>query len=178
MAWVIPGVIIGVIWNLFLSEANYGILNYFIQLVFNTKISFLSSQDLALYSVIIANVWRGTAFSMIILYGGLKQISEELYEAASIDGASTLDKFFKITIPQLKPVIFINMVLITIYTFNTFDMIMALTGGGPGRSTEVISLNIYNTVFGHLELGRGSVLAVILFFINLSITLFYYNFFS
>jgi multiple sugar transport system permease protein len=176
MAWVIPGVIIGVIWNLFLSEANYGILNYFIQLVFNTKISFLSSQDLALYSVIIANVWRGTAFSMIILYGGLKQISEELYEAASIDGASTLDKFFKITIPQLKPVIFINMVLITIYTFNTFDMIMALTGGGPGRSTEVISLNIYNTVFGHLELGRGSVLAVILFFINLSITLFYYNF--
>ncbi|WP_108141669.1 carbohydrate ABC transporter permease [Halanaerobium saccharolyticum] len=176
MAWVIPGVIIGVIWNLFLSEANYGILNYFIQLLFNTKISFLSSQDLALYSVIIANVWRGTAFSMIILYGGLKQISEELYEAASIDGASTLDKFFKITIPQLKPVIFINMVLITIYTFNTFDMIMALTGGGPGRSTEVISLNIYNTVFGHLELGRGSVLAVILFFINLSITLFYYNF--
>ena len=176
MAWVIPGVIIGVIWNLFLSEANYGILNYFIQLLFNTQIPFLSSQDLALYSVIIANVWRGTAFSMIILYGGLKQISEELYEAASIDGASTFDKFFKITIPQLKPVIFINMVLITIYTFNTFDMIMALTGGGPGRSTEVISLNIYNIVFGHLELGRGSVLAVILFFINLSITLFYYNF--
>ncbi len=176
MAWVIPGVIIGIIWNLFLSEANYGILNYVIQLVFNTKIRFLSSQDLALYSVVLANVWRGTAFSMIILYGGLKQIPNELYEAASIDGASTFGKFLHITIPQLKPVIFINMVLITIYTFNTFDMIMALTGGGPGRATEVVSLNIYNTVFGHLELGRGSVLAVILFFINLTITLLYYKF--
>ncbi len=143
VAWVIPGVIIGIIWKLFLSEANYGILNYYLQLLFNSKLPFLSSQNLALFSVIIANVWRGTAFSMIIQYGGLKQISSELYEAASMDGASFFKTFFHITLPQLKPVIFINLVLTTIYTFNTFDMIMALTGGGPGRSTEVISLNIY-----------------------------------
>ena len=65
VAWVIPGVIIGIIWKLFLSEANYGILNYYLQLLFNSKLPFLSSQNLALFSVIIANVWRGTAFSMI-----------------------------------------------------------------------------------------------------------------
>ncbi|KLO24633.1 carbohydrate ABC transporter permease [Marinitoga sp. 1155] len=175
IAWVIPGVIIGIIWKLFLTEANYGIFNYYLMLIFGHSFPFLSSQKLAIYSIIVANVWRGTAFSMIMQYGGIKQIPYELYEAAGIDGASGIKKFFYITLPQLKPMIFINTVLVTIYTFNTFDMIMALTGGGPGRSTEVISLNIYDTIFGKLNLSRGSVLAVILFFINLIISIFYYK---
>ncbi len=174
-AWVIPGVIIGIIWKLLLSNASYGILNHYISLLGFERVNFLSSPTIALVSVIIANIWRGTAFSMIILYGGLKQVPAELYEAAEIDGASGLQRVIRITIPQLKQVIFINIALITIYTFNTFDMIMALTGGGPGRATEVLSIYTYNSVFNRWALAPGAGTAMVLLLINLIIVIFYYR---
>ncbi len=174
-AWVIPGVIIGIIWKLLLSNASYGILNYYISVLGFERVNFLSSSTIALVSVIIANIWRGTAFSMIILYGGLKQVPAELYEAAEIDGASGLQRVIHVTIPQLKQVIFINIALITIYTFNTFDMIMALTGGGPGRATEVLSIYTYNSVFNRWALAPGAGTAMVLLLINLIIVIFYYK---
>ena len=174
-AWVLPGVAVGIVWKMLLSEANYGILNYYIKLLIGEKIMFLSSPKWALFSVILANIWRGTAFSTIIQYGGLKQIPPELYEAAKIDGASSWKRLLYITIPQMKQMNFINLALITIYTFNTFDMIMALTGGGPGRSTEVLSLYIYDKVFGQWSLSTGAASAVVLLLINLIIVIFYYK---
>jgi len=174
-AWVIPGVVIGIIWKLLLSNASYGILNYYISALGGGRVAFLSSTGMALMSVIIANVWRGTAFSMIIQYGGFKQVPVELYEAAEIDGASALQRIIYITIPQLKQVVFINLALITIYTFNTFDMIMALTGGGPGRATEVLSIYTYNSVFKRWALAPGADAAIVLLVINLVIVLFYYR---
>lgn len=174
-AWVIPGVVIGIVWKLLLTGASYGILNYYIKTLFGQAIPFLSSPNWALISVIIANVWRGTAFSMIILYGGLKQVPQELYEAAQIDGASAWKRLIYVTIPQLKQVIFINLALITIYTFNTFDMIMALTGGGPGRATEVLSIYTYDSVFERWTLSQGAASAIVLLLINLIIVIFYYR---
>lgn len=174
-AWVIPGVVIGIVWKLLLTGASYGILNYYIKVLFGSTIPFLSSPNWALVSIIIANVWRGTAFSMIILYGGLKQVPQELYEAAQIDGASAWKRLIHVTIPQLKQVIFINLALITIYTFNTFDMIMALTGGGPGRATEVLSIYSYDSVFERWALSQGAASAMVLLAINLIIVIFYYR---
>jgi multiple sugar transport system permease protein len=124
-------------------------------------------------SIIIANVWRGTAFSMILQYAGLQSIPDEIYEAAEVDGASTLQSFWYITIPQLRPILMINIILITISTLNTFDMILPLTGGGPGQATEVLALHTYNVIFREYSLAGGAVLAVIMLFISLGLTLAY-----
>ncbi len=175
-AWILPGVVIGIIWRMLLSGSPYGVVNYLIERVGFNKLPFLFSPSFALVSVIIANIWRGTAFSMILQYAGLQKIPQELYEAAKVDGASASQLLRYVIIPQLRPMLFINLVLITIYTSNSFDMIIALTGGGPARSTEVIALNVYNTIFKFLDLGTGAAIAVILLFINLVMSLVYYRF--
>jgi multiple sugar transport system permease protein len=124
-------------------------------------------------SIVIANVWRGTAFSMILQYAGLQSIPDELYEAAEVDGAGALQSFWYITIPQLRPILMVNIILITISTLNTFDMILPLTGGGPGQATEVLSLHTYNVIFREYSLAGGAVLAVIMLAISLTLTLAY-----
>ena len=116
--------------------------------------AWLSDPNLALMSIVIANVWRGTAFSMILQYAGLQSIPDELYEAAEVDGAGALQSFWYITIPQLRPILMINIILITISTLNTFDMILPLTGGGPGQATEVLALHTYNVIFREYSLAE------------------------
>ena len=172
-AWVMPGIVIGIVWAIVLNEASYGLANLLLSTVGIGSVAWLSSPNTALVSIIIANVWRGTAFSMILQYAGLQSIPDELYEAAEVDGAGALQSFWYITIPQLKPIILINIILITISTLNTFDMILPLTGGGPGRATEVLSLRTYNVIFGQFSLSGGAVLAVIMLAISLGLTLGY-----
>lgn len=172
-AWVIPGIVIGILWKIMLIETNYGVVNYILlQLGFDV-VSFLSDPQMALLSTIIANTWRGTAFSMIMLYAGLQQVPEHLYKAAKIDGASPFQRFRHVTLPQIKPVVFINLVLITIYTLNTFDMIMSLTGGGPGRATEVLALYMYFEAFKRFNLGDAAAIAVLMLFVNIVMTILY-----
>lgn len=172
-AWVMPGIVIGIVWAIVLNEASYGLANLLLSTVGIGGVAWLSNPNTALVSIIIANVWRGTAFSMILQYAGLQSIPDELYEAAEVDGAGALQSFWYITIPQLKPIILINIILITISTLNTFDMILPLTGGGPGRATEVLSLRTYNVIFGQFSLAGGAVLAVIMLAISLGLTLGY-----
>ncbi|CAA9468133.1 MAG: ABC transporter, permease protein 1 (cluster 1, maltose/g3p/polyamine/iron) [uncultured Rubrobacteraceae bacterium] len=172
-AWVMPGVVIGIVWAIVLNEASYGLANLLLSTVGIGSVAWLSNPNTALVSIIVANVWRGTAFSMILQYAGLQSIPDELYEAAEVDGAGALQSFWYITIPQLKPIILINIILITISTLNTFDMILPLTGGGPGRATEVLSLRTYNVIFGQFSLAGGAVLAVIMLAISLGLTLGY-----
>ena len=174
-AWMVPGVLVGIVWRMLLSTSQFGIVNYLLEAIGARRMEFLVRPELALLSIIVANIWRGTAFTMILQYAGLQRIPEELYEAAEVDGASAAQKFFRITIPQLRPIIFINLVLITIYTFNTFDMVIALTGGGPARTTQVLTLSAYEQVFNFFSLGRGSAIAVILLLINLTMAMVYYR---
>jgi multiple sugar transport system permease protein len=175
-AWMIPGVLVGIVWRMILSSSSFGILNYLFELAGLGRVLFLVEPRIAFTCVIGANIWRGTAFSMILQYAGLQRIPEQLYEVAEVDGASAVQRFFHITIPQLRPIIFVNLVLITIYTFNTFDMVMALTGGGPSRTTEVMTLSAYKQVFKFFNMGRGSAIAVLLLFINLFMAIMYYKF--
>jgi multiple sugar transport system permease protein len=172
-AWVMPGVVIGIVWNIILNDADYGLTNLLLGAVGLGSVSWLSTPTTALISVILANVWRGTAFSMILQYAGLQTIPDELYEAAEVDGASTLQSFWHITIPQLRPILMINIILITIQTLNTFDMILPLTGGGPGQATEVLALHTYNVIFRQYSLAGGAVLAVIMLLISLVLTVGY-----
>ena len=172
-SWIVPGVASGIVWQLMFNEASYGFLNALLRMVGLSPVAWLSDPDIAIWSAVIANVWRGTAFSMILLYAGLLVIPRSLYEAAAVDGATPLKQFWYITLPQLRPILLINTILISIFTLNTFDLILPLTGGGPGRATEVLALYAYNTIFRNFDLSNGAVLAVILLLISLIFTLFY-----
>lgn len=166
-AWAVPGVIIGIIWSLLYQESSSGILNYGLSLVgFSGNIPFLSDPNLALASVTVANVWRGTALSMILCYAGLKTIPDEVYEAARMDGANNFQTLLRVTLPMMLPILLTNLVLVVVETFNTFDMVLSLTGGGPGNATEVLALGIYDQIFRQLNVGRGAAMAVVLLLIN------------
>lgn len=178
LAWVVPGIIIGVIWQLLLIESRVGIINSLLAPLTSSPIAFLSDPTLALVSAITAGSWRGTAFAMIMLYAGLQRVPEDLYQAARVDGAGPLQRFRYITIPQLKPVIFMTVVLETIYALNTFDLIYALTGGGPGQATEVLALFMYQEGFADYGLGRAAAIAIVMLVINLVMTVVYLQVFE
>ena len=166
-AWVMPGVLAGVLWKILLIENRSGIVNYYLSLVGLGPVPLISSPVLALASVVVANVWRGCAFSMILIYAGMQRVPRELHEAADLEGASAWQRLRWLLVPQLAPVIGLNLVLITIASFNTFDLIIPLTGGGPARRTEVISLFMYRLGFFELEAGRAAAVAVVMLIVNL-----------
>ena len=172
-SWIVPGVASGIVWQLMFNEASYGFLNGAFRAFGLPQVAWLSDPDIAIWSAVLANVWRGTAFSMILLYAGLLVIPRSLYEAAEVDGATALKQFIYITLPQLRPVMLVNTILISIFTLNTFDLILPLTGGGPGRATEVLALYTYNTVFRNFDLSNGAVLAVTMLLISVAFTLLY-----
>lgn len=176
VAWVVPGIAGGIIWQMLFSEAPYGALNSILRMMHLPVVAWLSDPSIAPWSALISNIWRGTAFSMVVMYAALKAIDPSLYEAAEVDGATGTQQFFFVTIPQLRAAILVNMILITIMTLNTFDAIITLTGGGPGRATEVISLYVFNIVFRNYDLSGGSVLSVLMLIISLGLAFVYASF--
>lgn len=173
ISWVVPGIIIGLIWQWMFIGDRYGLINYLLIKFGFRPVEWLSHPATAMLSLIIANTWRGVAFSMIIELAALQIIPDELYEAAEVDGATVLQKFRNITFPFLKPTILINIIMITLATFNTFDIVMSLTGGGPVEATEVISLYMYKEAFRMANLGYASSVAMIMFLVNIIFTLIY-----
>jgi len=172
-AWVMPGILIGVVWQIVLNEGPYGLANLFLSTLGLDPVAWLSKPDLALASVTLANTWRGTALSLLLPYAGLQTINRDLYEAAAVDGAGRVRQFWHVTLTQLRPILLVNVILITIATLNTFDMILPLTGGGPAQATEVLALHVYNTVFVNFNIASGSVFAVFLLLIGLGLTAVY-----
>jgi multiple sugar transport system permease protein len=170
-AWVIPGVLIGVLWRILLMENRAGIVTYLGSMFGLPALPFLSSGSFALASVVVANVWRGSAFSMILQFAGLMRIPKELHEAADLEGLTRSQRLRWLILPQLKPILALNLVLITISTLNTFDMILPLTGGGPARQTEVIALYMYRSAFFSLEAGRSAAIATVMLVVNLALAL-------
>lgn len=175
VSMAIPGVIIGVIWTMIFDESPSGIVNYYLSLIGIEPVRFLTNPNIALVSIVIANVWRGTATNMILMYAGLKTLPDSILEAASVDGANDFIQVTKIIIPYIRPIILISGLLSVIGTFNTFDMIMSLTGGGPAGKTEVLALNSYMEIFKNFNLGKGSVIAVIILLINLIMAAIYFR---
>jgi len=168
-AWIIPGVLVGVLWRILLIENRSGIVNYWLSRLGQGPLPLVSSGPLALASLIAANGWRGCAFSMILLFAGLQRIPRELHEAADLEGLGAWDRFRVVLLPPLRPVLALNLALVTIQTLNTFDLILPLTGGGPARRTEVVSLFMYRSAFASLEAGRAAAVAVILLALNLGL---------
>ena len=172
-AWVMPGILIGVVWQIVLNEGPFGLVNSALGSVGIAPVSWLSDTKLAVLSAVTANIWRGTAFTMLLLYAALYTVNKELVEQSKVDGAGRFRTLWHVTLPQIRPVLLVNMILITIATLNTFDMILSLTGGGPAQATEVLALRTYNSVFVDFNLASGCVFAVFLLLASLILTVFY-----
>jgi multiple sugar transport system permease protein len=172
-AWVMPGILIGVIWQIVLNEGPFGLVNSALGAVGIGPVSWLSDTKLAVVSAVTANIWRGTAFTMLLLYAALHTVNRELVDAAKVDGAGRLRTLWHVTLPQIRPVLLVNTILITIATLNTFDMILSLTGGGPAQATEVLALHTYNAVFVNFNLAGGCVFALFLLLASLILTVLY-----
>ncbi len=143
---------------------EYGIFNYALRSLGLDPVKWLIDRNLALWSVVLVDIWQWTPMAFLILLAGLQSIPVELYEAARVDGATGVRLFRHITLPLLRNHIFLALLLRSIDTFKIFDKVYALTGGGPGTATETISFYIYREGFRYFNVGRASAAAVVMFF--------------
>ncbi|QKS72415.1 sugar ABC transporter permease [Paenalkalicoccus suaedae] len=143
-------------------DQNYGFVNYFISFVGIDPVPWLNDPFWAKVALIAAVTWRWTGYNMVIFLAGLQNISKDLYEAASIDGAGKIRQFFSITLPQLRPIFLFTFVLSTIGTLQLFDEPFILTQGGPNNSTLTISLYLYRAGFQNFDFNYASAIAYVL----------------
>ena len=148
-----------------LLDEHFGLVNYFLSSIGMNPIHWFTSPFWAKVSIILVMTWRWTGYNMVIFLAGLQNIPNELYEAASIDGAGRVKQFFMITIPQLKPVFIFTVVMSTIGTLQLFDEPYILTKGGPNSATMTITLYLFQTGFKYFEFGYASAIAYVLVFI-------------
>lgn len=139
--------------------------------------SWLGEPTLAFIVAVLANCWFMVPFATLILLGGLQTIDRDVYDAARIDGASKVQTFFKITVPLIKPMLGVSLIWVSYISFSTFDIVLALTAGGPLRATELVSLYMYDLAFLQLNFGEGAVLMVVLLTVNTCLSLVYLRIF-
>ncbi|NYT32673.1 sugar ABC transporter permease [Rhizobium sp. WYCCWR 11128] len=173
LPWLFTAVIIAIIWRLLLDPN--GVVNSVLMAlhIINFKVEWFSSTRTAIHALTFANIWAGYPLYMVSLLAGLQGISKELYEAAGIDGANGLQKFWYITIPQLMPIIISIALLDFIWTMQVFPLVWMTTGGGPIYSTEVLSTFTYKLAFSQYEFSLASASAMIILIISMSVTYFY-----
>lgn len=163
-------VVVGMFWKIIFNP-TFGILNYLLGYSAGRGPNWLDDPNLALWAVVIVDVWMWSPFVMLLCLSGLNAIPEYLYEAAEIDRASPWFQFWRITLPQVAPLLLIAVLFRTIEAFKAFDVVMGLTGGGPGDATELIAVNLYRIAFlGQFRTGRASALAYIVLIIIIAVS--------
>jgi multiple sugar transport system permease protein len=161
---VMSPVAVGLIWKMFF-HSNLGIVNYLLSVLHLPEVNWLGSQDVALFSVIIIDIWHQISFMILILLAGLKSLPKEPFESATIDGASSIQSFFYITLGLMRPVISVAILIRLIFSFKTYDLVYIMTRGGPGISTELISYYIYKTTFMGMDLSEATAISYVLLLI-------------
>ena len=166
IAWMNPAIITGAIFK-WMMAGDEGIFNFLLMQIglISEPINFLSDTHTALGSVIFANIWVGIPFNMVILLTGLQSIDEDLYESAVIDGAGRLARFRYITVPMMMPTITVLLLLGFIYTFKVFDIIYAMTSGGPANASQILPYYAYELSFKMFKFGEGAAASCISFII-------------
>ncbi|MBQ0862433.1 carbohydrate ABC transporter permease [Streptomyces smyrnaeus] len=167
LPWLVPMVVAAVVWRRILDQ-EHGVLNAALRTLGLTDggVPWLSSPDVALLSAVLVNIWIGIPFNMVILYGGLQEIPRDLYEAASLDGAGPWRVFRSVTLPMLRPVITVVLVLGFMSTVKILDLILALTSGGPADATQTLGTVTYQMSFLRLDFGQGAVVGNVLILIS------------
>jgi multiple sugar transport system permease protein len=171
---MLPPVVVGVVWRLMLNP-NFGAINGTLSGagLNTTALTWTASPRLALFSVIMVDVWQWTPFMFLVLLAGLQAIPQEPYEAALVDGSSAWQTFRHVTLPLLQPAILIALLLRTMDLLRVFDQIFILTEGGPGFATETISLYIYRAAFRFSDFGYAAAMSFVLLLLTNIISLFY-----
>jgi len=173
LPWMFTASIIAILWKMMMNPN--GIINYLLQVLnlSSNQIAWLGDRKFALIAVTIINIWAGYPFYMISILAGLQGISGDLYEASAIDGANAKQQFFRITIPQLQPILISLIMLDFVWTIQQFALIWMTTGGGPINATETISTYIYKQAFSKYQYSQASATAVILLVVCSIIAIFY-----
>jgi multiple sugar transport system permease protein len=170
LGWLVPDIVAAFLWQATATRTG------FVNTLFVMPLGFPSLDLLSKFAlpvVIVANVWKGTAWSYLLFTAALDSISREVLEAARVDGATRLQRTGLVILPMIRSHIATNMLFITIWTFTYFPLIYALTGGGPGRQTEVLSIFIYHQAFGVGKLGYGAAISVAMMLIVAVLSIFY-----
>jgi ABC-type sugar transport system permease subunit len=170
-------VAMGVVWNWFFSPTN-GLINQMLAHVGITGPAWLSDAATAMPVIAFANIWQYAGYNMLFFLAGLQAIPPSLYEAASIDGGTKIQQFRRVTLPLLRPALLFVLVTTVIGSFQVFDTVYVMTAGGPGNSTKVANLNIYNTAFAGFRIGEASAMSVVLFLIILLVTVAQFRYFN
>jgi multiple sugar transport system permease protein len=172
--WQIPSVVTGTLF-LFLFNLDYGLVNFVLTSlhIIAEPIGWIVQANSALPAVIIANIWLGIPFNLILLSAGVAGLPEDVYEAATVDGANGVQKLIYITIPLLRPTILAVLMLGFIYTLRVFDLIWIITKGGPGSATEVLPTFAYRLSFINFNFGRSAAVSVIMLLILLGAAILY-----
>jgi len=172
--WATPFVVVGLMWK-WMLHSKVGVINYILEKlgIIQEYIPFLSEKTFAMPFVILADVWQGTPFFVIIILAGLQTIPEDLYEASNMDGAGGIRSFFFITLPLIKFPMFISTILGTILAINAFDLFFVLTKGGPGNITTNATLFDWNNAFKFYHLSYASAISYVILMIAMLITIGY-----
>lgn len=174
LPWLLPLVVSGTVWKWLFDETN-GIIDQMLSglHLLPPHFGWLTTPGWALAAIIITNIWIGIPFNMVLIYSGLQGITSEVYEAASIDGANKWQQFWYITLPLLRPVIGVVLLLGLIYTLKVFDVVYVMTSGGPANTTQIFATWSYNLSFAQQLFGQGAALGNIILVISLVVALFY-----
>ncbi len=169
--YVASMIAVGAVWKQ-LFEAKNGPINHMLMSMgIDNPPGWFASTDWAIWGVIIVSIWKFMGYYMLIYLAGLQDIPAQLYEAATLDGATGWQRFRKITLPMLTPSTFFVFIMLTINSFKSFDLIYALTQGGPGTSTTLLANYIYNQTFVYWDYGKSAAASIILFIIVLAVTI-------
>jgi multiple sugar transport system permease protein len=174
MPWLIPLIVASATWRSILDQDS-GILNQMLLGigVVQEPVPWLNSPEVALVAVIVVNIWIGIPFNVTLLYSGLQDIPDELYEAGALDGATGWKAFWQITWPNLRAVVGVVLVLGVVYTLKVLDIILGLTGGGPANATQTLATQSYQRSFVDFDFGQGAALSNILIVISLVFAIIY-----
>jgi len=165
LPWLLPMIVSSAIWKWMLDKDS-GVVNQLLQGAGLPAVPWLTSTSVALIAVVIVNIWLGVPFNMTILYSGLQDIPDELYEAAALDGAVGWRAFRYVTWPLLRPVVSVVLVLGVVYTLKVLDIILGLTGGGPSNATQTLATQSYKLSFANFEFGQGAALGNVLVLVS------------
>ena len=154
-------VLVGAIWRIFLATDG-GMINYLLGLFGVAPVNWLGRTDTSMLSIAMVAIWKSVGYFLVIFFAGVMDIPRVLYEAAVVDGANWFRKLTHITLPMLKPITYLVVTLGTIWSFQVFDLVYVMTGGGPGFATTTLVLNIYNTAFREFRMGRAGAISMLL----------------
>ena len=162
-------VVVGLIWRMFLHPTQ-GIVNYLLSLVGIDPVNWLGDPDIAFWTLVMVDIWHQVSFMVVLLLAGLAALPREPYEAARMEGAGSLRAFLHVTLPLMRPVIAVTLLIRLIFAVRTYDLVYIMTRGGPGNATDLVSYFIYRQAFVGLNLGLASAMSIILLAIVLALT--------